>query len=70
VNATPFCGQTALHFAAHLGCKAVVDEVLLRGADPFRADLRKKKTPAQWAVDGGFPDIAKLLEGFRPGRSG
>ena len=65
VNSAPFCGQTALHFAAHSGCKDVVDELLGRGADVTRVDLRKKKTPAEWAVEGGFPDIAKALKDRR-----
>ena len=62
VDAAPFCGETALHFAAHLGCTDVLDELLARGADSSVVDTRKKKTPAQWAMEGGFPEIAKRLE--------
>jgi hypothetical protein len=65
VDARPFCGMTALHFAAHLGCTAVVDELLARGADTSLVDSREMKTPARWATDGGFPDIAKRLEEHR-----
>jgi ankyrin repeat protein len=55
--------MTALHFAAHLGCTDVLDELLARGADTSLIDSRKKKTPVQWAIDGGFADIARRLEG-------
>jgi hypothetical protein len=54
--------MTALHFAAHLGCTEVLAELLARGADTALADSRKKRTPAQWAIDGGFPDTARRLE--------
>lgn len=64
VNATPFCGQSALHFAAHLGRAAVVDELLAQGADASLVDSQMSKTPAQWASDGGYPDIARRLEGL------
>jgi hypothetical protein len=64
VNVAPFCGQTALHFAAHLGCAAVVDELLARGADTSVIDLRRNKTAAQWAFDGGFPAIAMRIRRY------
>jgi hypothetical protein len=63
VDSMPFCGMTALHFAAHLGCTNVLEELLARGAGTSSIDSRKRRTPAQWALDGGFPDIARRLEG-------
>ena len=60
VNAAPFCGQTALHYAAYMGRQEIVAELLRRGADPSLVDTQMHKTPAQWAHELGH-DIAKNL---------
>jgi ankyrin repeat protein len=61
VNATPFCNQTALHFAAQLGCADVLDELLARGADIRIVETQFNKTPIDWALEGGHPKIAERL---------
>src|ERR1035438_5998539 len=40
VNATPYCRQSALHYAAYLGRTDVVEELLARGADTDRKSTR------------------------------
>ena len=62
VNATPFCNQTALHFAAQLGCTDVLDELLARGADVRVVETQFNKTPIEWAREGRHPEIAERLE--------
>jgi ankyrin repeat protein len=61
VNSKAFPGVTALHLAAGLGCDGVVDELLGRGADKSPRDVREGKTPAEWAIGGGFSDLATKL---------
>jgi ankyrin repeat protein len=61
VNATPFAGQTALHFAAQLGRVAIVDELLARGADPRIVDKQMNQTAAEWAREGGHTELADKL---------
>jgi hypothetical protein len=62
VNATPYCRQSALHYAAYMGRAGVVDELLARGADPTVADAQMHQSPAQWARELGNADIANRLE--------
>jgi ankyrin repeat protein len=62
VDATPYCRQTALHYAAYLGRTDVVDELLARGADPSIVDTQMNRTPAQWALELGNAAIADRLE--------
>jgi hypothetical protein len=62
VNATPYCRQSALHYAAHLGRAEVVEELLARGADTSLADTQRNQTPAHWAREAGNSDIAAKLE--------
>jgi ankyrin repeat protein len=62
VKATPFCRQSALHFAAQMGRAEVVDELLARGAHPNLPDSQMNRTPAQWARESGHVAIAELLE--------
>lgn len=62
VNAAPFCGQTALHFAAHLGNERVLEELLARGADASRVETQFGKTPAEWARETKALKIAERLE--------
>jgi ankyrin repeat protein len=66
VNATPYCRQTALHYAAYLGRADVVEELLARGADPFIVDTQMNRTAAQWALELGNVTIAARLERLRP----
>jgi len=40
VNATPYCRQTALHYAAYIGRAEVVEELLARGADTSVVDTQ------------------------------
>jgi hypothetical protein len=62
VNATPYCRQTALHYAAYIGRAEVVEELLARGADTSLADTQMNQTPAQWARELGNSAIAERLE--------
>ncbi len=62
VNATPYCGQTALHYAAYIGRREVVEELLARGADPTMVDTQMQKTPAGWARELENTEIAERLE--------
>jgi ankyrin repeat protein len=61
VNATPYCRQSALHYAAGLGRSSVVEELLARGADASMVDTQMNKTPAEWAREAGHTDIANRL---------
>jgi len=65
VNAAPYLNQTALHYAAHLGCRDVLDELLARGADPTLVDEQMKQTAIEWARDGGQDEIAARLDALR-----
>ena len=62
VNATPYCRQSALHYAAYLGRAEVVEELLARGADATLVDTQTNQTPAQWARELGHSAIAERLE--------
>jgi ankyrin repeat protein len=62
VNATPYCRQSALHYAANLGRTEVVEELLARGADASLVDTQMNRTPAEWACEAGNSDIAARLE--------
>jgi ankyrin repeat protein len=62
VNATPYCRQSALHYAAHMGRAEVVEELLARGADASVVDTQMKQTPAGWAREMGNAGIAVRLE--------
>ena len=61
VNATPYCRQTALHYAANLGRAKIVEELLARGADTSLVDTQTKKSPAEWADEAGHLDLAERL---------
>ena len=61
VNATPYCRQSALHYAAYLGRTDVVEELLARGADTSLVDTQTNQTPAQWAHELGNWGIADRL---------
>ncbi len=68
VNATPYCRQSALHYAAYMGRNEVVDELLARGADRSLVDQQMHQTPAQWARELGRSSLAERLE--QPGVTG
>jgi uncharacterized protein len=55
-------GWTSLHAAARNGDEAIVDMLLLRGADTTRKS-DDGKTPADLADEGGSAALAKLLRG-------
>jgi ankyrin repeat protein len=63
VNATPYCRQSALHYAAYIGRAEVVEELLARGADASLVDAQMNRTPAEWARELGNSDIAERLAG-------
>ena len=62
VNATPYCRQSALHYAAHLGRAEVVEEFLQRAADTSLVDTQIKQTPAGWAREMGNAEIVARLD--------
>ncbi|HXM43144.1 MAG TPA: ankyrin repeat domain-containing protein [Bryobacteraceae bacterium] len=64
VNATPYCRQSALHYAANMGRAEVVEELLARGANASVVDTQMHQTPAQWAREGGNSAVAERLEGM------
>jgi hypothetical protein len=64
VNTAPYRGITALHYAADLGCTAVLDELLARGADPTLVEDQKNGTAIDWARRGGRPEIVARLEAY------
>lgn len=62
VNERDQSGATALHYAAFNGHRAVVQELVGRGADINAKDSRFDATPAGWAIEylremGGFLGI-------------
>jgi ankyrin repeat protein len=62
VNQRDQSGATALHYAAFGGHRAVVQELVTRGADINATDGRFGATPAGWAIEylremGGFLGI-------------
>ncbi|MBT6144566.1 MAG: hypothetical protein HOH74_03990 [Gemmatimonadetes bacterium] len=52
---------SALHAAAYNGDVAMIDLLLLSGADPSVRDGMHGGTPADWAVHGTSPDVADRL---------
>ena len=62
VNATPYCRQSALHYAAYMGHAEVVEELLARGADSSLVDAQMNQTPAGWAREMANAEIAARLE--------
>jgi hypothetical protein len=62
VNATAYCRQSALHYAAYIGRAEVVEELLARGADASVVDTQMHGTPAQWARELEHAAIAERLE--------
>lgn len=65
VNAAPFCGQSALHFAAYLGNADVVEELLARGADVSLVETQFNRTPSEWARESGNTGMAERLKGLQ-----
>jgi len=65
VNAAPYCGQSALHYAAYFGRTEVVAELLARGADTSLVDTQTHQTPAQWARELGHSALAETLATWR-----
>lgn len=61
-NATPFCRQSALHYAASMGRSSVVEELLARGADASLVDTQMHQTPAEWAREAGHTGLADRLD--------
>jgi ankyrin repeat protein len=65
INATDSDGQTALHWAAYTGQKAVVDLLLAKGAkvDPHATNSCRGRTgtPLHYAAWGGSKGAAELL---------
>lgn len=55
-------GATGLHWAAMNGHRAAVDLLVARGASLALRDARFGGTPADWAREGGHPEIAQALE--------
>ena len=53
-------GWTALHTAARNGDEAIIDMLLVRGADPTRAS-DDGKTAIDLAEENGYAALAKLL---------
>ncbi len=54
-------GRTALHHAAWMGDVAMVEALLVAGADPTLLDHEHHATAAQWADHGHQPAAAALL---------
>lgn len=61
VNATPFCGQSALHYAAYFGNAEVIEELVARGADTSLIETQFNRTPAEWALETGNVHITEKL---------
>lgn len=61
IDAKGFFGATGLHWAAINGHSKVVALLLARGATVAVRDPRFSATPAEWAEEGGHPEIAKAL---------
>lgn len=67
INQRDQTGATALHYAAFAGHRAVVQELVRRGAEINARDSKFDATPAGWAIEylremGGF--LAIELEDF------
>jgi ankyrin repeat protein len=60
INARPFWGTTAMHWAAILGKRKAVDALLARGADVDLQDHIYRGFPWGWAAEGKHSDIEKL----------
>jgi ankyrin repeat protein len=61
VNKNPSWGPGPLAIAAYNGHASVIDLLLEAGADVSLRDKLEKKTPLDFAQDGGHGDIAALL---------
>jgi ankyrin repeat protein len=53
---------TCLIYVAAAGHKELIEELLSKGADPRLKD-REGKTARDWALKGGYTDVANLLKG-------
>ena len=56
---------TPLHFAALNGYRALVDQLLRRGADPAVRDTKIGTLPEGWAEHGGYRELAEYLRRLR-----
>jgi ankyrin repeat protein len=59
-NAIEHGGISSLHLAARRGDEAIIDMLLIRGADATRKS-EDGKTPADTAQEGGHSALARLL---------
>ena len=57
-------GQTALHFAAVQGHKAIVQELLDNGADPLSPDAEGRWTPLHAAARANKPTTLEVCLGY------
>ena len=57
-------GQTALHFAAYSGTRALAELLLANGADATQKDDQYGSTAATWAHVGGHEELSRWLEGI------
>lgn len=62
VDAAGYFGATALHWAAHMGWRDVVDWLVEVGANARVRDPKFDATPAGWAREGGHDELARKLE--------
>lgn len=65
VDAKGVFGGTALHWPAMNGHRATVASFSNEAADRGVRDVRFGSTAAEWAVEGGHPEIAAMIEGVR-----
>jgi len=56
----PDRSNTPLHVAANAGQALQVELLIVHGADPTKPDM-KGKTPVDYAIEAGFPNIAQRL---------
>jgi hypothetical protein len=68
VDTAPYRGITALHYAAELGCHDVLDELLVRGANPTLVEDQKNRTAIEWARSGDHAEIVARLEAYARSR--
>lgn len=62
INCRGFFGAPGLHWAALNGHREMVEFLIARGADIHLRDEEFGATPLGWALEGGQPEIAQLLE--------
>ncbi|KAF3025137.1 hypothetical protein E8E14_014692 [Neopestalotiopsis sp. 37M] len=60
INHSTRYGTTALHIAVKLRHDRIVEALLQHGADPNKADI-KKKTPLHWAIESDELNAAAIL---------